>query len=139
LVSIKPKWKVAVAAMIKRLAAMERITPEYERRLWQYYSHRRWRGFEPLDGELPVEQPHNLATSIEMILDEGIATRAELFRDTGLGAADIASLTGLTEDYLAPPPPNLVRLKPVMRIVGARSDNGGEVVSLDDRRGKPSI
>lgn len=137
LVSIKPKWKVAVAAMIKRLAAMERITPEYERRLWQYYSYRRWRGFEPLDGELPVEQPHNLGTSIEMILDEGIATRADLFRDIGLRAADIASLTGLAEEYLAPPPPNLVRLKPVMRIVGTRPEDSGKVVSLADHRGKP--
>ncbi len=134
LLSIKPKWKVAVAAMIKRLAAMERITPEYERRLWQYYSYRRWRGFEPLDGELPVEQPHNLAASIEMILDEGIVSRSDLVREIGLSAADIASLSGLSEEYLSPAPPNLVRLKPSMRVVGGRTDGDAEVVSLSDRR-----
>lgn len=134
LLSIKPKWKVAVAAMIKRLAAMERITPEYERRLWQYYSYRRWRGFEPLDGELPVEQPQNLATSIEMILDEGIISRSDLIREIGLSAADVANLSGLSEEYLSPVPPNLVRLKPSMRFVGTRSDGSAEVVSLSDRR-----
>lgn len=137
LVSIKGKWKVAVAAMIKRLVAMERITPEYERRLWQYYSYRRWRGFEPLDGELPVEQPHNLATSIEMVLDEGLVSRGDLLRTIGLMPSDIAGLTGVSEEFLSPPPPNLVRLKPVVRNALNR-DSGGDVVSLAERRGKPS-
>ena len=134
LLNFKPKWKVAIAAMIKRLSAMERITPEYERRLWQYYSYRRWRGFEPLDGELPVEQPYNLATSIEMILDEGMISRSDLVREIGLRAADIASLTGLSEEYLLPTPPNLVRLRPSRRVVSARSDGDAEIVSLSDRR-----
>src|SRR5262249_19058213 len=109
-------------------------TPEYERRLWQYYSYRRWRGFEPLDGELPVEQPHNLAASIEMILDEGIVSRSDLVREIGLSAADIANLSGLSEEYLSPAPPNLARLKPSMRVVGASTDRDAEVVSLSDRR-----
>lgn len=134
LLSIKSKWKVAVAAMIKRLAAMERITPEYERRLWQYYSYRRWRGFEPLDGELPVEQPLNLAASIEMILDEGLVTRSDLIREIGLGAAEIAALSGVPEEYLLPVPLNLVRLKPSMRAANAPSDGDAEIFSLSDRR-----
>jgi Zn-dependent peptidase ImmA (M78 family)/transcriptional regulator with XRE-family HTH domain len=134
LLSIKSKWKVAVAAMIKRLAAMERITPEYERRLWQYYSYRRWRGFEPLDGDLPVEQPLNLASSIEMILDEGLVTRSDLIREIGLGAAEIAALSGVPEEYLLPVAPNLVRLKPSMRAAKAPSAGDAEIVSLNDRR-----
>jgi Zn-dependent peptidase ImmA (M78 family)/DNA-binding XRE family transcriptional regulator len=134
LLSIKSKWKVAVAAMIKRLAAMERITPEYERRLWQYYSYRRWRGFEPLDGDLPVEQPLNLAASIEMILDEGLVTRSDLVREIGLGAAEIAALSGVPEEYLLPVPPNLVRLKPSVRSANPPSAQDAEIVSLSDRR-----
>ena len=135
LLNIKPKWKVAVAAMIKRLAAMERISPEYERRLWQYYSYRRWRGFEPLDEDLPVEQPHNLAESIKMVIEDGLLSRGDLTREVGLGASDIAGLTGVPESYLVPRPPNPVRLSPVMK-VGAPPSEGAEVISITDRLGK---
>jgi Zn-dependent peptidase ImmA (M78 family) len=137
LVGIKARWKVAVAAMIKRLANMRRFSPDYERRLWQYYSYRRWRGFEPLDDELLVEQPQNLRTSIEMIIEDESASRSDFVRDVGLSGVDISGLVGLPEDYFRPMPPNLVRLRPTIRSEASRSNERDNVVSLADRLKRP--
>ncbi|GLR79723.1 ImmA/IrrE family metallo-endopeptidase [Azospirillum oryzae] len=135
LCNLKPRWKVAIAAMIKRLSALDRITPEYERRLWQYYSYRRWRGCEPFDDELPVEQPQVLSNAIQMVLDENLCTRSDLIRQIGLPPADIANLTGVSEHYLAPPPQNLVRMKPAIRSRVQIGDTSN-VVSIAAHRNK---
>lgn len=133
MLALKPKWKVAIGAMIKRLESMKRISPEYQRRLWQYYSYRGWRGFEPLDDELTVEEPCNLKASVELIINEGLASRGDVVRAVGVGAQDIENLTGLEGGYLAPPASNIVRLQPVARRPSGPSGEA-EVVSLDDRR-----
>lgn len=135
LVALKPKWKVSVGAMIKRLAHLGTISEHYERRLWQYYSYRKWRTREPLDDVIPVEQPQNLRSSIEMLLQDNIVSRRELLREMGLSAEDVSSLAGLPESFFDADPPNLVRLKPSVR----RQDEGGEtgggtIVPFGERR-----
>lgn len=115
LLQIKAKWKVSVGAMIKRLSSLGTISSEHERRLWQYYSYRRWRGNEPLDNVLPVEGAQNLRASIETIVEGDAATPNELRKEIGLSAADICGLVDLPEDYFEPRAPNVVRLKPQRR------------------------
>ena len=131
MIRIKEKWKVSVAAMIMRLRAIERVTPEYERRLWQYYSYRRWRGGEPFDDVLPVESPVNLKASIEMIVGEGGIRRSELLRDIGLSAADVETLAGLDEGFFGPSDANVIRLEPRLK---TRTEDiagpGGRVLPL---------
>lgn len=115
LLQIKTKWKVSVGAMIKRLSSLGTISSENERRLWQYYSYRRWRGNEPLDDVLPVEGPQNLRTSIETIVEGDAATPSELRKDIGLSAADICGLADLPGDYFEPRAPMVMRLQPQRR------------------------
>lgn len=130
LVGLKPRWKASVGAMIKRLSHIGAISDHYERRLWQYHSYRKWRAREPLDDEIPVEQPQNLRSSIELVVNEGVLTRHELLREVGLSAADVTSLTGLPPDYFAKPPGQQGRLKPALRLVGEDADRSGQVVPL---------
>ncbi|MQT14607.1 helix-turn-helix domain-containing protein [Segnochrobactrum spirostomi] len=132
LLGIKLKWKVSVAAMIKRLSAMERVSADYERKLWQYYSYRRWRGFEPLDDVIEVEQPHNLAASINIALSEGGISRSELFRNINLRPKDISNLTGISESLLTPSNVNLIRLHPVVKSNIAPSQEA-KVINISDR------
>lgn len=137
LVALKSKWKVSVGAMIKRLGHIGAISDHYERRLWQYYSYRKWRTREPLDYVIPVEQPQNLRGSIELLIEDGFISRRELLRETGLSAEDVRSLTGLPADFFDTDPPNLVRLKPSVRRDGGGGDgdqNGNTVVPFGDRR-----
>jgi Zn-dependent peptidase ImmA (M78 family) len=131
LISIKEKWLVSVGAMIKRLANLRIIQHDYERRLWQYYSLRKWRGREPLDDRLPIEVPHNLRDGIEIVIGESVCTPGELLHKIGLLSEDICGLTGLPENFFDPEPENVVRLRP--RVRGADDDDssdGAEIVNL---------
>lgn len=127
---IKEKWKVSIAAMIMRLRAIERVTPDYERRLWQYYSYRRWRGGEPLDDVLPIESPVNLKSSIELIVSEGGVRRSELLREIGLSGSDVETLASLEADFFAPSEANVVRLEPRLKSRSDIAGPGGRVLPL---------
>jgi Zn-dependent peptidase ImmA (M78 family)/transcriptional regulator with XRE-family HTH domain len=132
LLSLKTKWKVSVGAMIKRLVNMDIISEEYERRLWQYYSYRRWRTREPFDDKLPVEQPQQLRGAIELIIDEGVLSRRELLREIGLSASDVCALSGLPGTFFDETSENVVRLKPVKR--SSDGDKGGSIVPFSGRK-----
>lgn len=117
LLHIKEKWAVSVGAMIKRLAALGEIPEHYERRLWQYYSQRRWRGREPLDDKLPIEQPENLKTAIQMLIEDGECTPQHLLREIGLSVEDVTVLSGLPVDFFDQPRDDPTRRKPTLRVV----------------------
>lgn len=138
LLAIKPKWKVSIGDMIKRLSSLGLISDLYERRLWQYYSYRRWRKGEPLDDRLPVEQPQNLRASIDILVREGILSKREIIQNTGLSASDVVSLTGLPADFFSDEPKNILRLKPSVKQGPDQSDVHveGNVISFLERRGK---
>ena len=134
LVQIKAKWKVSVGAMIKRLSNLGRFSHEYERRLWQYYSARRWRGNEPLDDVLPVEGAHSLRSSIEVIVEGNAASPNELRREIGLSASDICGLIDLPIDFFEPRAANVVRLKPQPRQIDpATETDTGTVVTFNQK------
>ncbi|MBN9549402.1 MAG: ImmA/IrrE family metallo-endopeptidase [Alphaproteobacteria bacterium] len=136
LVALKSKWKVSVGAMIKRLGHLGSISEHYERRLWQYYSYRKWRAREPLDDIITVEQPQNLRSSIEMLVEDDFISRGELLRETGLSAQDLCSLTGLPTDFFDAAPANLVRLRPSVKRWEDDDENltSGIIVPFGERR-----
>lgn len=134
LAGIKLKWGVSIGAMIKRLSALEFISSDYERNLWKYYSFRKWRGFEPLDDEIPVEVPENLRSAVEMLVSEGVARKDYLVEACGIGASDVEDLCGLTPGFLSPDPENLVRLRIPPRQPREGADDRDNVVPLNGGR-----
>lgn len=110
----KPKWKVSIGAMIKRLERLHLISSDYARNLWKYYSYRQWRGCEPFDDAIEVERPVNLKTALELVAEEGRAEILDLLRDVGLLPSDIHELTGIERRLLEPP----MREKPRLKLVG---------------------
>lgn len=135
LVALKSKWKVSVGVMIKRLSHLEVISEQYERRLWQYYSYRKWRTREPLDDIIPVEQPQNLRSAIEMLIEDKVISRRDLLHETGLSAGDVCSLTGLPASFFDNDPRNVVRLRPsVKRLEDKDGQAGDNVVPFTDKR-----
>jgi Zn-dependent peptidase ImmA (M78 family) len=97
---LKPKWKVSIGAMIKRLGNLELVKPEHERNLWKYYSYRKWRGNEPYDDRLKMETPLNLKAAIEMVAEDGPAEISILMSEIGLLPTDVADLTGVDVSVL---------------------------------------
>ena len=92
LADLKPKWKVSIGAMIKRLRALNLVTAKHERNLWKYYSYRKWRGNEPYDDRIEVERPVNLKSAIEMIAEDGADEVSSFLTDAGLSARDVSEL-----------------------------------------------
>jgi Zn-dependent peptidase ImmA (M78 family)/transcriptional regulator with XRE-family HTH domain len=115
LADIKPKWKVSIGAMIKRLGTLNLITDDHQRNLWKYYSYRKWRGNEPYDDRIEVERPINVKDAIEMVASDGTAEIASLMEDVGLSAEVVSDLSGVRRATLTAAPAPKPRLKLVTR------------------------
>lgn len=98
--SLKEKWKVSIALMIRRAADLGFISDEHQRRLWVSYTRRGWRGNEPLDDVLPADQPQLLKRSFELIVGEGAQTREDIFSELPFSEGDIEGLAGLEPRFL---------------------------------------
>lgn len=121
--SLKPKWKTSIAMMITQAMYGGYITDDVQRKLWISMSRRKWRQNEPLDDTMEPEYPRLLRRSLELILDEGAQTAADIVNRLRLSPTDIETLVGFPEEYLA----NHSRV----RLIGR---DAGNVISLLDRR-----
>lgn len=131
----KREWKVSVGAQIKRLANLGLISEEAERRLWQYYSYRKWRTFEPLDDQLPVEQPQNLKEAIVMVIDDGVVSARDFIREVGISAEAVSTLTGVPDLHLQDLQENVVRLQPKLKSGDQPKEGGsGSVVPFGGKK-----
>ncbi|MDP4200374.1 MAG: XRE family transcriptional regulator [Bacteroidota bacterium] len=96
--SIKPRWRVSVAAMIKRCAQLGWITESEEKNLWINYSRRGWRNHEPYDEDsaaLRVDEPKLLSEAIAVLNEEGILTTESLREDLKVPADRLAKMFNL--------------------------------------------
>lgn len=102
LLMLKERWGVSVGAMVMRCRALGIIDDEEVRRLFINYNRRGWRGNEPLDARLPVEEPQLLRRSFEMLIGEGVRTVEQVLEDLPFPPGDIEEIAGLAADTLTP-------------------------------------
>lgn len=100
----KSRWLTSVGAMIMRCSDLEILRPDEARRLWLARSKRGWNRREPLDEELPIEQPGVLRRAFDLLVSEGIRTPAQIVADVPLSPADIESLAGLPSGFFGDDP-----------------------------------
>jgi len=96
LVLVKAKWRVSIAAMVKRMRHLELISPNREQRLFANLSRRGWRTREPLDDELESERPQLIQRSFDLLISNGAIRPADLETRLGLYLEDIENITGLS-------------------------------------------
>ena len=99
LLSLKERWRVSVAAMIKRCDDLGMIDETHVRRLWISYN-RRWKQAEPLDDEIPIESPRLLKACFNLLIDAKLKTKAEILHDLPYSQRDIETLINLPDGYL---------------------------------------
>jgi Zn-dependent peptidase ImmA (M78 family)/DNA-binding XRE family transcriptional regulator len=109
--SLKPTWKVSIAAMIARATQLELVDEEAAKRLWINLGRRGWRQREPLD-DLPCEQPRMFAKAVDSLIKHKIKTREQILEDLGLPGSDVLELIG-AEPELFREPDDGPRLKSV--------------------------
>jgi len=100
LISLKTKWQVSIAAMIKRAQDLNLITPDRAERLWINLSRRGWRRREPLDDCLEAEEPSFLRRAFDLLLDRGGITPAQIEAHLNLRSQDIEQVCGLPPGHL---------------------------------------
>lgn len=97
--SLKARWKISIGVMIYRCSELGVITPDQTKRLWINYARRGWRQGEPLDDELPAEQPRLLRRSFDLLISSATKTRAEILADLALPGNVVERLVGLPTGY----------------------------------------
>lgn len=117
--NLKPKWKVSIAAMIKRAEQLELISGEQATRLWINRSRLKWTKREPYDDEIEPECPVILARSIRLLVDSNTVGKIGILNGIPLTASDIETLTCLPKGFLSPdepvdshPEPHLLKFHP---------------------------
>jgi|SRR5215211_898803 hypothetical protein len=102
--ALKPKWKVSIGMMVYRSGELELVSKEQERRLWINRTRRGWRTKEPLDDQIPVEEPRLLRRAFHLSIDEGVQSRAEIAAALPYALRDIEELAGLPPHFLEEKP-----------------------------------
>jgi Zn-dependent peptidase ImmA (M78 family)/transcriptional regulator with XRE-family HTH domain len=95
LVPLKSKWRVSIAAMVKRLSQLRLISHEREQQLFINISRRHWRTNEPLDDELEIEKPRVLQKVFDILRNKNIINQHSLTINLGLYIEDIEAAIGI--------------------------------------------
>jgi Zn-dependent peptidase ImmA (M78 family)/DNA-binding XRE family transcriptional regulator len=111
---LKSKWGASIGAMISRCGQLGILNPDEITTLWKAYSRRGWRRLEPLDEETRLEEPVLAREAIELLVDHGVLSKAELLDRLPFAASDIEDLASLPPGYLRDVTPSirLLRLRP---------------------------
>jgi Zn-dependent peptidase ImmA (M78 family)/transcriptional regulator with XRE-family HTH domain len=83
LAPLKPRWGIALSALIMRAVQLDIITERQQRYLFQQLSQRGWRTREPANLDVPVEKPKAIRKMVELLYGNPADVR-RLAADTGL-------------------------------------------------------
>ena len=111
---LKPKWKVAIGAMIMRARALRVLDEADSTRLFKKYRYRGWHKREPLDDKLEAERPRLLRRSIDALFNSGIQSRADLRMSVPIPQRSIEDSASLPRGYLSDEAAvvNILQIKP---------------------------
>ncbi len=93
--SLKGRWRVAVAAMIYRCKELDILNAEQVKYLWRQMNARGIRKKEPLDNAFPLSKPTVLASAARMLIDNGIKLPAQIADELVMNADDVESICAL--------------------------------------------
>ncbi|ELA7568199.1 TPA: helix-turn-helix domain-containing protein [Vibrio alginolyticus] len=96
--TLKPRWKVSIAAMIFRAHQLDIITDLQKSNLYKNLSAKGWRLREPYDDQVRSETPRLLSRACNMLVDAGI-TKDDLLDQLGLKANLVEELCELPENF----------------------------------------
>lgn len=98
--SLKGRWRVAVAAMIYRCKELGILNPDQVKYLWKQMNARGIRKREPLDNAFALSKPTVLGSAIKMLIENKIKAPSEIAEDLLMNADDVEVLCGLEAGIL---------------------------------------
>jgi Zn-dependent peptidase ImmA (M78 family) len=124
MLALKPKWKVSVAAMLKRSTGLGIIDDNHARRMWMSLSRRGWRKGEPGDETIAPESPMAFPRAFELVVQAGIKSASEMVESMPLGERDVVRYASLPTTFFQLDSP--VRL--IDRATPREAVAGGQIV-----------
>ena len=103
LLSLKPKWKMSVAALLVRCERLHLITEERSLSLNKQISIKKRKKKEPFDDVIPPEQPKLCRQAITLLLDNNIYNKAALKNLFSIGQNRIEDFCSLEPGFLSDP------------------------------------
>jgi Zn-dependent peptidase ImmA (M78 family)/transcriptional regulator with XRE-family HTH domain len=97
LASLKPEWKVSMAALLMRAHKLKFITDNRHTYLWKQISARGYRLREPPETDFPHEQPDVLEKILRLHLDSLGYTKLDLSKILHVHEHDLRRLYGIGE------------------------------------------
>lgn len=94
-VELKKRWKVAIQAMVYRCKDLGIFDEFQVINLYKQISFRKWRTREPLDDQIPLEQPRLLKKAVEAIVAAGKKMGDEIVAEIRISAPTVALFCGL--------------------------------------------
>lgn len=99
--TLKPRWKLSVSMLLHRAKDLGLLSDEKYQNLQINLVRRGWKTSEPLDDEIPVEEPKLLRRAMEMLIEQEIQTRSDVLNALKIGRRDTEEIIGLSANYLA--------------------------------------
>ncbi len=100
LLLLKPYWYLSVGAMLRRAEDLGLLDEYAAKRMWINIKRRGWKIKEPLDEQIPYEEPRLLANALETLRDADCDNIDALSEESGFLAIDFAGYSGLSEAAL---------------------------------------
>lgn len=97
---LKTRWRVSVQAMVYRCKDLGILNKNQVAYLWRQMSEMRRR--EPVDVDLTPERPTILAAALNMLIENGVQSRAQIVEALKLNPTDIERLCGTRSGFLDP-------------------------------------
>lgn len=98
LIYLKKRWLVSIQAIAMRCLDLSLISETQKDYVFKKLSLMDGRKKEPLDNEIPIENPVLLSRSLGILIEKGIATQEQLLADLSLPVQELADLSNLNPD-----------------------------------------
>jgi Zn-dependent peptidase ImmA (M78 family)/DNA-binding XRE family transcriptional regulator len=98
--SLKGRWRVAVAAMVYRCKELSILNPHQVKYLWKQMNVRGIRKREPFDTSFPLSKPSVLGSALEMVLEARLKQPTQIAEELALNASDVESLCAVPSGTL---------------------------------------
>ena len=98
--SLKGRWRIAVAAMIYRCKELGILNSDQVKYLWKQMNARGIRKKEPLDNAFSLSKPSVLAFAAQMLIGNKIKSPAQIAEDLVMNVEDIESICALPRGAL---------------------------------------
>nr|WP_254638878.1 XRE family transcriptional regulator [Cohnella sp. GbtcB17] len=117
LIALKKRWKVSIAAIAYRANKLGVFSEFQHVNVRQKLAKNNWLKSEPLDDELPFEEPTLLKQSVELIIQHAVKSKHDIINDLKLSREEIEALTNVGNGFLL------------------EESNVGNIVSFKPRKG----